>query len=353
MALASLPGPMIFPGTTLGQAAQASASNLATIATGQYTSYIISAPQDMTISHVGFRCGAATGSPTAELRIETVGATGLPSGTLWDTNTNGTTGTLTANTFVLQALTASATITKGQLFCVKLAYASGTSFVVTTLNALPNGGLYNLPYVVTDTGTPTKAGVGQTSSSIALGSSSTAFYQVPGLFPYSSVGGGGTFNNTNSAKRGLRFIPPMKCRVIGMRWYTGGGNGDCNIGIYDDSGTELSNSVTAFDGDHGSLSSNGIVSAYFDNPVTLTAGTAYRVAVEPTSATNCNVSTVVLPSANYRSAVAAGSNSNYATYTSGGGWVDTATDNIPLMDVIIDQLDDGVSSGGVVGVIGG
>jgi hypothetical protein len=69
--------------------------------------------------HVGFRAGTAAGSPTIEVRIETLDASGLPSGTLWATNTNGTTGTVSSNTYVLWALTASASIAKGQMFCVR------------------------------------------------------------------------------------------------------------------------------------------------------------------------------------------------------------------------------------------
>src|SRR5580765_13275 len=105
-------------------------NNIATLtAAGHYVCYISIAQEDMVISHVGFRVGTCTGSPTADCRIETVATTGLPSGTLWATNTNIVTGTLSTDTNVLNALTAAATITKGQVFAVKIAYNSGTSFI--------------------------------------------------------------------------------------------------------------------------------------------------------------------------------------------------------------------------------
>jgi hypothetical protein len=86
---------------------------------------------------------------------------------------------------------------------------------------------------------------------------------------------------------------------------------------------------------------------YFDAAATLTAGTAYRAVIEPTSATNCNITTATLPSADYRGAWPHGLNSVYCTYTTGGGaWDDTATTLLPFMDIIIDQLDDGAGSGG-------
>jgi hypothetical protein len=39
-----------------------------------------------------------------------------------------------------------------------------------------------------------------------------------------------------------------------------------------------------------------------------------------------------------------GANCHYATYAS-GSWTDTATDQVPIMDILIDQLDDGTGGG--------
>ena len=352
MTLVSLSAPIQWPGSvgsTVGAPAVGASSSLTSA--GHYVAYIFVAREDMTVSHVGFRAGTATGSPTAEVRIETLDASGMPSGTLWATNTNGTTGTLTANTWTLQALTASASITKGQAFCVKVAYASGTNFTIGTYNNSNFPFTSNLPCSVTNTGTPTKALLNNVGALIALGSSSTTFYQVYGSFPFNTTTGG-TFNNTNSARRGLRFTPPMKCRVVGVRWYNSNAVGDFNAAVFDDAGSELSTSSTAFDGDLSAASANGTITVFFDNPVSLTAGTTYRVAIEPSSATNAHVLAYVLPSANYRGASPLGTNGHYTTFAS-GSWTDTATDTIPMMDILIDQLDDGAGSGGVVGVIGG
>lgn len=152
----------------------------------------------------------------------------------------------------------------------------------------------------------------------------------------------GTFNNTNGAKRGLRFIPPMNCRAIGMRWYTGNTSGDCNISLMNDAGTELSSSSTAYDCDHTG-GGGAMTTMYFDNAVTSTAGTAYRIAPEPTSATNCGLAFYTLPSADYYTTTPGGVNCTYATLAS-GTWTDSTT-QIPLMDVLLDQIDNGAGSG--------
>ena len=346
MTLVSLPSPISWPAFIGPLTSSVGLFSTATLdAAGEYVSAIFCAREDMTVSHVGFRAGTASGSPTAEVRIETLDASGLPSGTLWATNTNGTTGTISSNTNVLQALTASASITKGKVFCVKILYASGTSVIVqhsASLVGFPiNSGL---PYMVINTGTPTKSNISNNAPTIALGSSSTTFYQVPGTWPIASVSGN-TFNNTNSAKRGLRFTPPMNCRAIGLRWYNSAQIGDFNAVLYNDAGTELSSSSTAFDGDHNSVNNGGVIVVYFDNAVTLTAGTTYRIAIEPTTSTNVNITTVALPSADYRSASPAGTTAHYTTFAT-SSWTDTATDTVPLMEVVIDQIDNGAGSGG-------
>lgn len=337
MALVTLPSPMVWPGLTEWVTNNLAVGTVTTMdAAGEYDAVVIVAREAMTISHVGFRDTTATGSPTVDIRIETVGTDGLPTGTLWAANTNIVTGALTANTFALFALTAPATIAAGQVFCVKIIYNSGTTATIAGIStgmAIKGG----LPYQVVNTGAAAKANLA-IPRSLALGSSATTFYQVRGLLPVNSVGVN-AFNNTSSAKRGLRFIPPFKCRCIGIRHHMSSALGDINAILMSDAGAELSSSSTAYDGDHGSAASTSTMDYPFDNPVTLVPGTAYRAVIEPSSATNTNISTAVLPSLNYRSAWPGGTACLYTTFA--GSWVDTATDTLPLTDILIDQIDDG------------
>lgn len=347
--LVTIPSPIYFPGNMGNVAGVPAFGNAAVIASGQYVAYVFTAREDMVVSHVGFRIAAASGSPAAEVRIETLDATGFCSGTLWATNTNGTTGTLTASTYTLQALTASASITKGQPYCVKIAYASGTSFTLLNLNGYPLWYAAVSPYQIVNTGTPTKSTMTSFSSTVALGSSSTSFYQVPGAFPANAYSSN-TFNNSVAgAKRGMRFTIPYNARVVGIRFFAGAVSGDYNIILMDDAGNELNNSSTAVDGDTRAGSTNGAVLNFFDNTVTVTAGAAYRAVIEPTTTTNVNIGTVTLPSSTYQSASPAGTTAFYTTFTTAGGWVDSATDQIPSMDILIDQIDNGSGTGSTGG----
>jgi len=350
MALVSLPSPIFYPGLIGALSGGPALTNLVTVSSaGHYGAYIFCARENMTISHVGFRAGTATGSPTVEARIETVDTSGLPSGTLWATNTNATSGTITTGSNPLIALTASASITKGQIFCVKIAYASGTSQIIQNFS-LNNPGITSLPYSVINTGTPTKGVTSQ--STFALGSSSTTFYQVPGCYPITGTTNTSNFNNTNSAKRGLKFIPPFNCRIIGLRFYQATATGDYNAGIYDSSGAALGSTSTAFDGDQNANNGNGITYVYFSTALSATAGTTYYAAIEPTTATNTTMGFFSIPTSDYLTAMPSGSNAIYSAFAT-ATWTDTNT-QLPFLDVIIDQVDTGSGGGStVVGVIGG
>lgn len=339
MALVSLQ-PFFYPGLNSAVTGNTVAvSNRTTLdASGEYDAYIFSAKRDMTIANVGFLCGTATGSPTVDLRIETVAADGSPSGVLWATNTNIVSGTLTTNTWQMETLTASASVTKGQMVCFKILYNSGTSLITRRIST--NFVTIQAPYLYANTGTPAAAPASVTFAA-ALGSSSTSWYNLDCCLPISTTSSI-TFNNTSSARRGLRFQVPFKCRCIGAYFWNPASTGDFNLILFDDAGSELSSSSTAVDGNHASTT-GGILSYCFDNTVTLSAGTWYRVAIEPTSATNCGLATITMPSSSYIGGTGWGANAHYTTYVA-SSWTDTATDQVPLMGIIIDQVDDGTGS---------
>jgi hypothetical protein len=350
MALQSIGGIMHWPNMARIISAAPSTVALTTIdAAGEYDGVVIQAREAMTISHVAFRPGTASGSPTWDIRIEGVDATtGLPDGNLVAANTNIISQVIVTGTWQIEQLTSAASISAGQIFAVKLLHNAGSC----QTSSYGVGQFTTLPYQVVNTGTPATARI-SSAMVIALGSSTTSFYNVAGLLPAQSVTNNTFSNSVAGAKRGLRFRAPFKCSVVGARWFANGAVGDFNLIVEDSSGNELSSSSTAFDGNKFSSATTSSPEAFLDNAVTLTQGTDYRIMFEPTSATNINISTLTVGnSANYRSATPYGSNSSYTTYTTGGGYSDTTT-QLPLIDILIDQFDDGASTTGGQSVYGG
>lgn len=347
MALVSLQNQMLWPGN--GCAGLPTLQSFVTVdAAGEYGGIAVLALEDMTISHVGLKCNAVAGSPTADIRIETIDtATGLPTGTLWGTDTNIITATLTTS-WAVHALTASASITQGQFFFVKVAYNSGTSFAISQFtNVSTLGGAYstNIPYGATNTGVAAAVQLNQ-SLNIGLGSSSTSFYMVPQLTTADTLTTTNFNNSGGDTRRGLRFQVPFKCRVAGLSVFLDNEDADFYVALYDDAGNELSSSSTAFDTDVASGGNRVMYRTQFDNKVTLSPATWYRAVVGANSASNTSVSTLRAGGNvdTVRSGMPGGTNVHLTTFAS-GSWTDTATAEVPIIDLMIDQLDDGVSAG--------
>lgn len=307
-------------------------------AAGEYFAWIILAQEDMAISHGYLKLQAATGSPTADFRVETVDpATGLPSGTLWDTNTNVITGTLTT-TGTVHAFGATANVSKGQWVAVKVLHNSGTSFQVN------NGGAgaleaYSPHYIVVNTGTPSKGSL--SVGAMGLGSSATSMYYLGGnAWPLSGGGGSGNINNSNGARSGIRFQVPFACDIIGAR--IGGVNANnFDVTAYDDAGSAISG-VT---GSHvGAI--NTAATVLFGTPLTPSINTWYRIAVVPTSASNVIVPGYSLVSADMMSGCPGRNFIRRTDYTTAGGWSETNANQIPLISLITRRIDDGVGGGG-------
>ena len=345
MALVSASSPaFLWPGNSIiGGVTNPSFSTRTTVdASGEYHAIVTQAQEDMSISHIGWYNGGVAGSPTADIRIETVTAsTGLPSGTLWATNTNVVTGTLTANTWVVYALGATATILRGQLYAVKFLYNSGTSFNFVEYSSSGAIGIS----AALNTGTPSLATSG-VMAPIGLGSSSTAMYLVPGLRPINGLSNT-SFNNTSGGRRGVRFQVPFACRLRGVRFMKAiAQTGDFNFGVWDNGGTEVGSSITASDFSAFNGTNAGWHELMFDSAPSLSANTNYRVALEPTSSTNVNMYHMTAASNALFSGNPGGSTAHLTTYTTGGGWDDSATTTVPWFDLLLDQIHDGASSGG-------
>lgn len=349
MTLQTIPGLIYWPGTTLGiTAVYAFASGSTIDASGEYDAFIFDATENMVVDRVGFRPNAATGSPTAEIRIETVSA-GLPTGTLFNASgggSTGTTGTLSTSSMNVTTLAAAATINKGQRFAVVIKYATGTSFTVSNMSRGGlNEGTVHYPYRVTNTGTPTAAAF--TSANVILGSSATEFYRLTGFFPIISTTSHTTANNATIRACCLRFQVPFKCRVIGARVLVSnsGTAEDFSMGIYSDAGAEVSSSLTAYDATDYVNLSGGPLEVYFDNAVTADVNTWYRCVYQPDTTSSSNFNYGTLENANHAKAMPRGRYTQTGTRDSGGTWTDFDT-QVPMLDLIIDQLDDGAGGGG-------
>lgn len=334
-ALVSVAGGLHFPGNSGRVSATRVLATSDTLdAAAEYTGMVVRAKEAMVVSHVAFRTGTVAGSPTLDVRIETVDATtGLPTGTLWATTTNIVSGALASNTWYLLTFTSTATIARGDVFCVKFAYNSGTSVQVSVGNGM-SGTQSGFPYGVRNTGTPAKFLAHPLVA--ALGSSASTFYCIENLVPATPAAVG--INTGTYDAHGARFKVPVACRVSGIVFPVTSTYGEFTAGIYSDAGAELSSTSTAYDIDQIIQSTGVALFLNFDNSVELAADTWYRAAIWPTTATSTTIYVATIGAADYRSALPIGPDFHYTRKAIGGAWDDTLTTQYPVLDLMIDMV---------------
>jgi hypothetical protein len=216
---------------------------------------------------------------------------------------------------------------------------------------LSAGQSFGTPYKATNiTAAWVKAGL--IGVSMALGSSATNFYCIPGFFPANGTSAANAFNNASSARRGARFRLPIDCYISGFRYFPGAGIGDFTASILDSSSVEIGGSATTFSGAASPGVVHGCQNLFFDSEVgPLATGTDYYLALAPSTATNINLYTYPLTNNNFRKAWPGGVDFDYATGTPTMAAVDTS---VPLLDLLISRLPIGGGSGGggFAGIIG-
>lgn len=354
MTLQTLALPVVWPGFAqpAGNTAFGPATSGVTTASGAYIAWIFRAHQAMTVTDLGCRINTATGSPVGVLSLNALGATGLADGAILGAGNAGfvTFNPLTAAAINVGALGASVSLAAGDKFAVKLACTGGTSFVIQATTAVRD--LINAPYLDNNGAKAALTSSTPNTPALLIGSSSSAFYPVFGNYPgANSASVNEAFDNTSSAARGAMFRLPFKARVCGMQVYHNAEDGDVIVSINagDATGAVLSSSDTAEDGDHNAETATGFTTYMFDNPVTCDAGTDYRAVVAGNaSGNNTSVMYAVLGSANYRSGWPGGSTFQYTSRTS-TTWTEASTTRVPIINLLLDQLDDGLSAGGGAG----
>jgi hypothetical protein len=305
------------------------------------------------------RTTTVTTGCTVDVRIETV-VNGRPSGTLWGTNTNIAVviADTDDNVWKTAALTAAASLNAGDEYAIVVVVSSGTPNLQFRGN--PGGNTFwaisgHYPLRLQDTGAGTWANIGSALNWIAEFATAGVKHLV-GLTPADT----GTITAYNSGtapdERALRFQVPFKCRIAGLRvmMFNIAAGADFSASLWDAAGDTDAEALgqASMDGDFAlSTTQDGYVDLLFDAPVTLDIGTTYYAGVRADTANNIGLGQLSHTGVtDAMLAFPAGSAQTYLStreWTAGaaGAWTDTTT-ALPLIHLIVDQLDDGVSAGG-------
>jgi hypothetical protein len=152
---------------------------------------------------------------------------------------------------------------------------------------------------------------------------------------------------------GAVFQLPFKCRVRGC-WFFCDTDADLTLRLLAspfDSSSDLLGGIT-IDKDIAGIAAINFFKHLFGTPITLEKDTSYRLILCATTTTVSSLKYVSFDDNNSIGEMMGGinyyltqSDVDYASLTGAGDFTDTNT-SVPIMGLIIDQLDDGVSAGG-------
>jgi len=344
--------------------------NLAATSASQKVAFVFVPPiagGNLTVTDVCFIASDATSAGNCDVRVETVGADGNPSGSLVSANTNvifniASTGVKTAT------LTASAALTAGTPYAIVFAYSSGTWGIgVQSVDAGNRGGMLGQQavWIRTNNGSAwtNQSTYPQYAACFGLKLSGGAYANIPGVSAFSAINRT-TFNNTTTVrKRGSALTPRFAGTACGFYFFGGSPAGaDWSAVLQTTAGSVLA--TWAADKDYGNYYGGGnstnymwFVRGYFNAAVDLTAGTTYDLVLVPGSATNITVVTGSILTADANSIqILPGQADNIQVEIDNAAARTTDATKWPFMGLLFSQLSDnagGTASGSVVVMSGG
>lgn len=292
-------------------------------AAGEKLGTVFQAPKTGSIRKIGLKIGTATLATDTDVRIETVDlSTGMPTGTLWGTDTNVlvSSASIVTNTWVTTgALTADAVVTQGDILAVVIAptLVPNYTILLPAITTQSQGFPYNVHFTSSWATLLTNMG-------FAIEYSDGTYAYIPGSYPIQGFSIN-TFNSGSAADEiALRFRLPFAFRLKGI-WLSLDLDGDCDIVLYDADGTSELRTL-AVDKD---LKSGATLRQPFffcwSQSVELLTNTFYRVAIRPSTVTDITLSLMTVATGAIMSQMSGGADFLYSWRVDGGAWTNPGT----------------------------
>lgn len=320
------------------QTTAVSYANTVLDATGEYLAFFMVSPISDVIEKIGFRTLTVSGGGDFDIRIETVGTNGQPTGTLWGTNTNFVQTVLGSdgNIYFEATLTAGATVAAGDLFAIVIRWVSGSASFVRQQSC-------NRSFPTCGIATPTYS-AGSQAPVTSIYYTSAGYYPIAGICPFSGIVNTSLSSTTTPDVLANKITMPVTATVSGF-WFNADVDSPLNFKLYDSDGVTVLASILN-DTDIPVIGTQSKNYWYF-NPVTLTQGNTYWFGLEGTTSTNSVVTRLDFPTTAIKSQYIGGSYmvASTAKDPSGtGSWTDI-TDSLFPFGLLFSAVDVGGGGG--------
>lgn len=328
-------GPITFPSWPTKPGAAPNLATLVLDASGEKAAVICYAPKTGNIAKIGWPTATVTTGSTFDVRLETVSlVTGDPTGTLWNTTTNGSQVVANAddNVWLTTTLTSQAAVVQGDTIAVVLVQTTGN---MSTNNFFDdfNNIAYPDHFTAAWSKQATQCGM------MALEYSDGSYAHITGVHPYLAVSYTSFNSGSTPDERGLYFSFPFPVQVSGW-WAWADGDEDFTVRLYDSDGSTVLLSSLADTNVRSEPTGGGICRRQFAGTVNLSANTFYRLTVLPGTATDVRLGDFDVNAAAIMDACEGGRNFHFTSRTDGGVWTQTTTKR-PWMGLLVNALSDG------------
>lgn len=324
----------------LGDSNWAGAGTWVIDAAGEKCATVFHVPKSGTIDRVSFRVASVGTSQTLRAGLETLDASGDPSGTQYGGSAVGTQASPAGgNTYeVTLGTPATATLQDRVALVLQFNATVGNVTFAGVQRGIGTAGS-GFPYSDNFTGTWAKTNNALLNCAIRYNDGTYAnIGHVPGVTTQPLFNTG-----TTPDEVGNLWTPPFACAVGGI-WavFDLDVNADCIL--YDTDGTAVLGSATMLAVERGAVGLSMFEGLFADQ--TLTVGQAYRLILRPGAASpNLLATRCTVPSAAYLGSLPGGTVLYETSRTNVGAWTDTNTQRI-LCGPILTKLDDGTGGGG-------
>lgn len=304
-------------------------------AAGDECAVILKSPKATTVKTVLVCFGTVTTGATSsglDVRVETLNTgsgQGDPSGTLWDTTTNGALIVQDAddNTCLTVAMTSAASLAAGDEFAVTIVRGDSANLNINQRVVLSSSTTVSrFPYADRETGAAwTKA-----NGPVILGlkdSNGTPIEMID-VVPLMTIAAPAYTTATTPDEGGnlVSFPSPMKICAVNFGG-TPVANGGYQLVIYDGADNALLTTTR----DHDvSIVSAGRQAVPLAGEWNVSPYAKYRVVIKPTAAVNMSVQDFATLDATWMPGFPLGAWMQYTSRTDAGAWSDTATKLIPM-----------------------
>lgn len=356
MALTALPSSLIVPwgNGSLGILSSAGAASVASPTINDDTdevAFVVQIPKTGTLTALTFCTGTiTTGESAVPVRIETVNTSGNPSGSLYTANATGTITIDAADDNVIKEVSINGgtgvSVTLGDIIAVRMKRNGSGALNGGVFKYLSSGSAYSSLPLLQDYNIGGAAAWTKTTASPMLAFNIGGWIAPPGCVGAATATQSSEAFQT-AAERGILVNLPVSCRAVGVIAQCAlAAATSVKFTLYSDpAGTPASQATTVdIDTDIAQSVNQRGVMALFNAPFTLAASTNYVLAMTPQGATNLSLA-YYPANASYLAASPAGSTGTWWARANGSSAFTETNTRIPLIGLIVDQVDTGGSSG--------